>query len=208
MQKTSNPAGNGQKFRRYCWRNRRISIVAPNRFALLHQINCLHTAHNLLKLWINNPLGVADFQPLSRARMPAKVFVDTNIWLYALIPQQESPKHLLAAQFVLAMERPLVNSQVIREASNNLLRKAGIAEVRLREMIQDWYRECEIYPSSVAQYLFASEPSPVPWRNKPPYRRLKRRWFSSSWWRAMNSGKTSRCRCWKRCGASFARWSN
>lgn len=89
--------------------------------------------------------------------MHAKVFVDTNIWLYALIPLKENPKHTQAAQFVLALVRPTVNSQVIREASSNLLRKAGVAESRLREMIGDWYQECEIHPSNITQHLLASE---------------------------------------------------
>ncbi|MTW21634.1 PIN domain-containing protein [Allochromatium palmeri] len=89
--------------------------------------------------------------------MPAKIFVDTNIWLYALIPQKDSPKHVLAAQFVLTLKRPLINSQVVREAGSNLLKKAGIAEARLRAIIQDWYRDCEIHPSNAEQHVLASE---------------------------------------------------
>ena len=89
--------------------------------------------------------------------MPARIFVDTNIWLYALVPNADDPKHVLAARFVLGLKRPLVNSQVIREASSNLLKKTGIAEARLRTIIQDWYRDCDIHPSSAAQHLLASE---------------------------------------------------
>ncbi|ADC64149.1 PIN domain-containing protein [Allochromatium vinosum] len=89
--------------------------------------------------------------------MPAKVFVDTNIWLYALVSHEDDPKHVQAASFVLALQRPLINSQVIREASSNLLKKAGIAEAKLRTIIEDWYRDCDIYPSSAVQHTLASK---------------------------------------------------
>lgn len=89
--------------------------------------------------------------------MPAKVFVDTNLWLYALVAQDDDPRHEIAAEFVLGLERPWINSQVIREASSNLLKKARIEETRLREIIQDWYRDCEIHPSNARQHSLASE---------------------------------------------------
>lgn len=89
--------------------------------------------------------------------MPARLFVDTNIWLYALIPNADDPKHVLAAEFILGLTQPLINSQVIREASSNLLKKTVIAEVKLRAIIQDWYRACEVHPSNAAQHMLASE---------------------------------------------------
>ena len=89
--------------------------------------------------------------------MPARLFVDTNIWLYALVPDIDDPKHVVAADLVLGLTRPLINSQVIREASSNLLKKTDIAEARLRAIIQDWYRDCEIHPSNVAQHVLASQ---------------------------------------------------
>ncbi|TCT19223.1 PIN domain-containing protein [Thiobaca trueperi] len=89
--------------------------------------------------------------------MPARLFIDTNIWLYALIPNADDPNHALAAEFILGLTRPVINSQVIREASSNLLKKAGIGEVKLRAIIQDWYRACEVHPSNAAQHMLASE---------------------------------------------------
>lgn len=89
--------------------------------------------------------------------MPARIFVDTNIWLYSLVPDVDDPRHVRAAEFVLGLTRPWINSQVIREASSNLLKKTNIAEVRLRAIIQDWYRDCEIHPSNAAQHVLASE---------------------------------------------------
>jgi predicted nucleic acid-binding protein len=38
--------------------------------------------------------------------MPVKVFVDTNIWLYALVPKESDRKHQEAAEFVLALADP------------------------------------------------------------------------------------------------------
>jgi predicted nucleic acid-binding protein len=89
--------------------------------------------------------------------MPARIFVDTNIWLYALVPNVDDPRHVRAAEFVLGLTRPWINSQVIREASSNLLKKTDIAESRLRGIIRDWYRHCEIHHSNAAQHLLASE---------------------------------------------------
>ncbi|WP_201218919.1 PIN domain-containing protein [Halochromatium roseum] len=90
--------------------------------------------------------------------MPAKVFVDTNLWLYALVAKDDDPRHEIAAEFVLGLERPWINSQVIREASSNLLKKAKIEETRLREIIQDWYRDCEIHPCPVPASMIWTKP--------------------------------------------------
>lgn len=89
--------------------------------------------------------------------MPARVFVDTNVWLYALVAEEGNPKHALAARFVLGLTRPLVNSQVIREASSNLINKAGIGEPRLRAIVKNWYLDCDIHPSNATQHLLASK---------------------------------------------------
>ena len=43
--------------------------------------------------------------------MPARLFVDTNIWLYALVPNINDPKHVVAANLVLGLTRPLINLQ-------------------------------------------------------------------------------------------------
>lgn len=48
--------------------------------------------------------------------MPAKVFVDTNIWQYSLIQRTEEndDRHRQAAGFLLNLAHPVINSQVIR----------------------------------------------------------------------------------------------
>lgn len=59
--------------------------------------------------------------------MSDKVFVDSNLWLYAFVcrPGEES-KHDKARELVEKPVRYIVSEQVIAEVSANLLRKAGI----------------------------------------------------------------------------------
>ena len=89
--------------------------------------------------------------------MPDKVFVDTNVWLYALLPQQSDARHRRSEKLIFTLVRPWINSQVIRETSSNLLKKGNISEDRLRQMIGDWYQDCEIHPSNADQHVLASE---------------------------------------------------
>ena len=88
--------------------------------------------------------------------MPAKLFVDTNIWLYSLIQGDDPAKQQQAAAFLLASQRPVISSRVVREICSNLLRKAACPESRLRVLIEAWYRDCEVIASSAAQHLLAS----------------------------------------------------
>lgn len=92
--------------------------------------------------------------------MPARCFVDTNIWLYALTRDSSGisdTRHDLAFTFLGGLERPVINSQVIREACSNLIRKSGFVEERIQRLIRAWYQDCEIHPSNIAQHLLASE---------------------------------------------------
>lgn len=52
--------------------------------------------------------------------MPAKSFVDTNIWLYSLIQDGDDGRHRKAADLLLQLACPAINSQVIRETCSNL----------------------------------------------------------------------------------------
>lgn len=88
--------------------------------------------------------------------MPAKVFVDSNIWLYSLIQKRDDHRHQQAATFVLRLSHPVINSQVIREICSNLIKKAGIPEEQLRVLICRWYQDCEVAPSNASQHLLAS----------------------------------------------------
>lgn len=51
----------------------------------------------------------------------------------------------------------MINSQVMREAFSNLIRKSGFLEERIQRLIRGWYQDCEIHPSNAIQHLLASE---------------------------------------------------
>jgi predicted nucleic acid-binding protein len=51
--------------------------------------------------------------------MPAKNFVDSNIWLYSLI-QNDDHRHQQAAGLILKLRFPVISSQVIRVICSNL----------------------------------------------------------------------------------------
>jgi predicted nucleic acid-binding protein len=91
--------------------------------------------------------------------MPAKVFVDTNIWIYSLV-QSDDPtgdkRHHKAVALLTTLSRPTLNSQVIRETCSNLIKKSAFMEEALRHLIQGWYRDCEVTSSNVSQHLRAS----------------------------------------------------
>lgn len=91
--------------------------------------------------------------------MTGRDFVDTNIWLYALVEPQcapDSDKHRRAALFIGGLKRPVINSQVVRELCRNLVKQSVMAEPDLRRLIRDWYPNCELHASSEEQHLLAS----------------------------------------------------
>jgi predicted nucleic acid-binding protein len=92
--------------------------------------------------------------------MPGRVFVDTNIWLYALVQRDIASvdeRHRQAVDFLGNLSVPVINSQVIREACSNLLKKCRFPEERIQRLIQAWYLECEVHPSNASQHLLASQ---------------------------------------------------
>lgn len=92
--------------------------------------------------------------------MPARVFVDTNIWLYALIQSDDARgdrRHRQASDFLCQLTRPVINSQVIREICANLIKKAKMPEDSVQSLLQGWYRDSDVIASNVAQYLLASK---------------------------------------------------
>jgi predicted nucleic acid-binding protein len=89
--------------------------------------------------------------------MPAKVFVDTNIWLYSLVQKvEDDDRHRQAADFLLNLARPVINSQVIREICSNLIKKLSMPEEQVRVLIHGWYQDCEVITSNASQHLLAS----------------------------------------------------
>ncbi len=88
--------------------------------------------------------------------MPAKTFVDSNIWLYSLIQSGDDDRHQRAAELLIQLDCPVINSQVIREICSNLKKKTRISEEQLRTLIHVWYQGCKVVYSNASQHLLAS----------------------------------------------------
>ncbi len=59
--------------------------------------------------------------------MSDKIFIDTNVWLYALIESDESlEKHHKAKQCIANTENIIISTQVVNEVCVNLLRKGTV----------------------------------------------------------------------------------
>jgi predicted nucleic acid-binding protein len=84
------------------------------------------------------------------------VFRRHQYLVLSLTQQPGDVRHQQAANFVAQLERPIINSQVIRETCSNLLKKSPITESQLVVLIDDWYRDCEVTVSNAAQHLLAS----------------------------------------------------
>lgn len=69
--------------------------------------------------------------------MPAKVFLDTNIWLYSLIKSDEA-KYQRSIGLIVGEESIYSNVQVANEISINLMRKAGKDHVYIQNFLADF----------------------------------------------------------------------
>lgn len=77
--------------------------------------------------------------------MSDNAFVDSNIWLYAffLRPGEEA-LHERAKKLIEMPARYVISDQVIAEVSSNLLRKAGMSEDALVEIVSSFYSRCRV----------------------------------------------------------------
>ncbi len=87
----------------------------------------------------------------------SKVFVDSNLWLYAFIEGQDNTKHLKAKLLLQNMQDVIIiSNQVISEVSVNLLRKAKIDEISLQSIIQSFYQKYQVIPLLENNFISAS----------------------------------------------------
>jgi predicted nucleic acid-binding protein len=85
-------------------------------------------------------------------------FVDTNIWLYALIAGQDAAKSARARQLLQKdATRLVVSSQVINEVCVNLLKKAHVPESTVAQLIRSFYRKYPVVLLDEAVQTTASE---------------------------------------------------
>lgn len=77
--------------------------------------------------------------------MSDRTFVDSNVWIYALVLRPgEEDRHHCARNLVDAPVRRTISEQVIAEVSFNLLRKAGMSDDRLLPVVESFYTRCRV----------------------------------------------------------------
>lgn len=65
-------------------------------------------------------------------------FIDTNIWLYALIETPKDDRHTRAKQ-VIQEHEIILSAQIINEVCVNLLRKTQFSEQDIRGLVTSFY---------------------------------------------------------------------
>jgi predicted nucleic acid-binding protein len=88
--------------------------------------------------------------------LPARCFVDTNVWLYALVAGQDTLKHT-RAQEIVQRTGIVISTQIINETCVNLLKKTGLAESQIQQLIVAFYTKYEVIATEQAVLLRASQ---------------------------------------------------
>ncbi len=83
-------------------------------------------------------------------------FVDSNLWLYAVIESGEAATKSATAR-MLVIERRIVSTQVINEVCVNLLRRAQRTEEEIRRVVQAFHAQHRVVPIIESTMLAASE---------------------------------------------------
>ena len=84
--------------------------------------------------------------------------VDSNVWLYSLMtdPQaaglEDIRKYSLATQLICSVDL-IVSTQVINEVCSILVRKAAFTEIRIRQIIQEFYDSCSVVELNAERIL-------------------------------------------------------
>lgn len=86
--------------------------------------------------------------------MNAKVFIDSNVFLYTFT-DKEPRKHTIAKALVLG-ERHTISVQVVNEVSNNLLKKMGLGNADVQDFVDDCYSRYQIENFSQAVFVKAA----------------------------------------------------
>jgi len=89
--------------------------------------------------------------------MKDKIFVDTNIWLYAFM-EQDSQKSSISKEIIdKNIERTYLSTQILNEICINLLKKANYSEKEIKYLIKNLNDVYEIFPIRVEDCIKASE---------------------------------------------------
>lgn len=92
------------------------------------------------------------------ANPASRCFIDSNLWLYAMLPQQDQQREMSAKQLITTNRANIViSTQVVNEITNNLLRKGNFPEQAIRRTIRSMYHDLQIIPMSQTIQEQASE---------------------------------------------------
>lgn len=83
-------------------------------------------------------------------------FIDSNIWLYALLIGQDEEKTRIAKKLTL-IEPRVISVQVVNEVCFNLIRKGKYSEAEIRKLIKSFFASHFVVEISEAILLSASE---------------------------------------------------
>jgi predicted nucleic acid-binding protein len=83
-------------------------------------------------------------------------FIDTNIYLYAFVETADSSKRE-AAKAVVSRQDAVVSTQVVNETCVNLLRKASVPEVTIRQLVSAIYEKYLVIDIDRSTLIMASE---------------------------------------------------
>jgi predicted nucleic acid-binding protein len=86
----------------------------------------------------------------------ASYFIDSNIWLYALIQSQDSRKHKIANE-VTRSENIFVSTQVINEVCSNLIKKTSLSKQEIQGIIIGFYQSCTVIEFNESILLKAAD---------------------------------------------------
>lgn len=85
-------------------------------------------------------------------------FVDTNVWIYAFLPDQDLEKAAKAKQLIKEQFASIVvSAQVINEVCAVLLKKKALPESGIRQLVQAFYDQYPVIALDGPVFLLASE---------------------------------------------------
>ena len=73
--------------------------------------------------------------------MEDKIFVDSNIWLYAFMEVGEKKETALG---IISKENCILSTQIINEVCVNLIKKADYGEEDISKLVKSFYRKYQI----------------------------------------------------------------
>ena len=84
-------------------------------------------------------------------------FIDSNIWLYMLLPGQDIEKARFA-QNLIRQEKAniIISTQIVNEVANVLIRNGVMNETEIREFISRFYARYSVHQFSQSMQLNAS----------------------------------------------------